>query len=481
MSDGSSGVSPINNPAPSSEVRYPRIRIVADGKPVMGILEARVTTNNYLGADTWSARLVSGPAPERDARWWADQADIPLEVQLGFASDATYASPVSWTTMIVGRTDGVSINWLTGEIDVHGRDLTSRLIDARVQESNPNLTYSQLAEKYAAEAGLTAEVTATTTLVGQRYDHQGTGTALSEFSRSTTKWDALVYLAQKEGHDIWVSGYTFHSRPHQEPDRQHPFLVRFIPGILTAGAPGSASRTAPVFTALTLDTDRHHGLAKDVEVLVQSHDPRTGRTYRAVRRGSAGSASGGRSGRRRGSTLDPNDPLSIIPRAADSGEEDPLAIIPGYQTGARRGRQSATTAPPAARAGVSRYTYMVPGLRSDDEAIRFAEAKLKELTEHERLISCRMPGDLVLAPRHMIQLEGTGSSFDQQYYVDKIERSVSPEGGFTQTVSAKNTSPRETVDLSSDPSESSGSAVPLTSGGTAESPGDGSSDSDSAE
>ncbi len=53
-----------------------------------------------------------------------------------------------------------------------------------------------------------------------------------------------------------------------------------------------------------------------------------------------------------------------------------------------------------------------------------------------------MPGELLLTPRSMIMLEGTGSDFDQAYFVDVIERRLHQTGGFTQHIRAKNTSPR---------------------------------------
>jgi hypothetical protein len=42
----------------------------------------------------------------------------------------------------------------------------------------------------------------------------------------------------------------------------------------------------------------------------------------------------------------------------------------------------------------------------------------------------------------MIALEGTGTEFDQTYYVDVIERRLNQDSGLTQRILAKNTSPR---------------------------------------
>jgi len=51
-----------------------------------------------------------------------------------------------------------------------------------------------------------------------------------------------------------------------------------------------------------------------------------------------------------------------------------------------------------------------------------------------------MPGELTLAPRMMLRLEGTGTDFDQSYWIDEIERQLSVRHGFTQRLRARNSS-----------------------------------------
>ena len=87
------------------------------------------------------------------------------------------------------------------------------------------------------------------------------------------------------------------------------------------------------------------------------------------------------------------------------------------------------------------YVYVRPNL-TPDEALKLAQRKLAELTRHERVIELSMAGELDMTPRSMIMLYGTGSDFDQTYYVDLIERRLHTSGGFTQHIRAKNTSPR---------------------------------------
>jgi len=49
-----------------------------------------------------------------------------------------------------------------------------------------------------------------------------------------------------------------------------------------------------------------------------------------------------------------------------------------------------------------------------------------------------MPGELSLMPRQQIMLVGTGTAFDQVYWIDEITRRLDVQGGFTQTVRARN-------------------------------------------
>ncbi len=86
------------------------------------------------------------------------------------------------------------------------------------------------------------------------------------------------------------------------------------------------------------------------------------------------------------------------------------------------------------------YVFVRPNL-TPDEALRYATAKAQELTLHERVVIARLPGELMLTPRDMIAITGTGTAFDQLYYIDTIERDIRFDGGFTERIRAKNTSP----------------------------------------
>ncbi|WP_419757351.1 hypothetical protein [Acidisoma sp.] len=87
---------------------------------------------------------------------------------------------------------------------------------------------------------------------------------------------------------------------------------------------------------------------------------------------------------------------------------------------------------------VTNYALIRPNL-TPQQAMTLATQTLSDLSRHERVITVTMPGELDLAPRSLVLLEGTNSGFDQTYAVDEIVRRVSPRDGFTQTVRAVNT------------------------------------------
>jgi phage protein D len=87
---------------------------------------------------------------------------------------------------------------------------------------------------------------------------------------------------------------------------------------------------------------------------------------------------------------------------------------------------------------VQRYVYVVPNL-TPDQALALAQQRLAELSQHERVVTAAMPGELTLAPRMLVRVEGTGTSFDQDYWIHEVSRQLSP-AGFTQHVLARNLS-----------------------------------------
>ena len=87
-------------------------------------------------------------------------------------------------------------------------------------------------------------------------------------------------------------------------------------------------------------------------------------------------------------------------------------------------------------ASVREYVYLVPNLTPDDAAI-YAQTMLDELTRHELVARLEMPGELALAPRMRMLLQGTGTIFDTVLRIDEVERRLHATRGFSQVVRAR--------------------------------------------
>jgi hypothetical protein len=203
--------------------------------------------------------------------------------------------------------------------------------------------------------------------VGRYYQSEHDRITLDQFSRATTEWDLLAFLARHEGFDVFVQGQALYFQPAAQ-----------------AADPAVSLRPDDV---IDLRLERSLTLARDIEVVVKSWNSRQNNAFIQSARASC------------------------------------------------RGRTGRSNGPP------QRYVFVQPNLTPDD-ALKLAQRKLAELTRHERIVRISMPGELVLSPRSMIALEGTGTDFDQIYYIDVIERRLRQDGGLTQRIVAKNTSPR---------------------------------------
>lgn len=87
------------------------------------------------------------------------------------------------------------------------------------------------------------------------------------------------------------------------------------------------------------------------------------------------------------------------------------------------------------------YTFVKPDLTRAQAQV-FAQQKLAEISRNERVVTVEMPGDLTTNARDMVGLSGTKTAFDQTYYIDTLERTISLDAGFTQTLTLKNHSPQ---------------------------------------
>ena len=364
--------SSLNDPGIRTGSRKPGLLVLLDGRPLPGVIEAEVTNNNHYQADIFSASFHM----EADAKWW--EADtVLLDIQASPDDGKPFVS------MIVGEVSSVGIDLARRIVRVDGRDLTSRFIETKTQETFRNQTSSQVATTLAGRHGMTADVVATTGLVGRYYVQDHDHLKQGEFTRTTTEWDLLTYLAGIEGYDVWVEGTTLKFKPTTPPDAT-PWLVDW----------SVDENRMPVSNAMDLDLSRNLTLAKDIIVEVKSWNSRKGSGF------------------------------TKIAKAAKS---------PGTKGG-------------KAQSEPQKISIIRPNL-TEDQAQKLANSILADESKHERVIRWKEPAEAALTPRSMCRLTGTGTSWDQTYFVSSVQRRISLGTGFTMTAEAKNHSPQSTVTL----------------------------------
>jgi phage protein D len=369
----------LNNPTIQPNARAPRLRVMFGQVEIPGAKTASVTTNNWYQADTFDLSFALYADRAFGPLWWSQQDDMLVDIQIGYDAGGS----VAWKSILVGAVESTELHPHTGEVIVRGKDLSVRFIQAKTQETFQNQTSSEIAKTLAGRHGMAADVTSTKTLAGVYWKQDHSNQSLGQFSRMTTEWDLLTALARYEGFDLYVTGTVLHFNPATAPDAT-PWVVNWTqPQIDRAVSFGRASNVND------LNLQRSLTLARDIEVQVRSWHSGKGtgftKTAKAIGTKRAQAASG----------------------KSGFGNH------------------------------VQRYVYVIPNL-TEDQALKRAQSILADLSKFERVISWAEPGELTLTPRNMVRLQGTGTDFDQAYFIDSIERRIAFGEGFTMHVRAKN-------------------------------------------
>ena len=245
------GLTSLNNPrSPSGIVRTPRPVVSINGQrlPAQAVVSLEVTNASHFTADIYHLELaVKGLPPAFNPAYWAESAND--QVSLAVSLNGETPNP-----LIVGQVDDIDFDLCRRLITLTGRDLSAGLIDNRTAEKFQNRTASQIAQELALRRGLDSSVEATDTLAGTYYeiDH-------AEVTHEMTEWDLLVYLAEREGFDVWVSGTTLHFEPSPAETG--------TPYVLLWSEPGDGTRAS---NATDLRLRRSQTLAREVVVVVRS-------------------------------------------------------------------------------------------------------------------------------------------------------------------------------------------------------------------
>lgn len=202
-----------------------------------------------------------------------------------------------------------------------------------------------------------------------------------------SEWDLLTYLAQKEEFVVYVKGKELHFEP-KPAESQDPYVLQWQ-------EPNSV-RAYPEFNGTHIRFTRNLTVAKGVVVWVQAVNVKTGKSFE-------------------------------------------VAYPATHAKGTKPGQSSPK---------MQVYTYRLRNRAMTPEAaLQYAQARHKEITQHEVRMHAVLPADNILGVTDIIQVTGTNSAFDQIYYPESIVREMSVDEGYLMTVSAKNISHQNEVTL----------------------------------
>jgi hypothetical protein len=249
----------------------PRAQVVVAGVAITNTLSVEIVSNSYFQADHLILKVVSQvwDVNNQPPTWWVNLIKpIIVDVYIGSLPD-NVVEPTSGpqpplqnsTRIFRGQLDRLDWDVDTSLMTCTGRDLSSLLMDKKIELTFQNLTSSQVAQKFATENNLTAVVTATRYPIGRYYQEEHTRIQQSQFVRTTTEWDLLVYLARQEGYAVWVDGNNLHFEPPENYDSLPKYLVKYEPG----------NGVRPdVCNVMNCSVSWALNLAKDIRVVVKS-------------------------------------------------------------------------------------------------------------------------------------------------------------------------------------------------------------------
>lgn len=367
----------INTPPASSQVRQPRA-LLALGDVLIDFESVTITHSGTFQAGSFQAIVRSAPGGNvGEWNWWLDQSVVTLDLYAGFPADPSNYGTADLTRMFTVRIDQIDLDVATNKLTLQGRDLTAILIDTKTSGQFQNQTSSQVAQSFATQAGLTANIQPTTAKIGTYYaqDHV-------RVMREQTQWALLTYLARKEGVQCFVLGRTLYFGQFANLKNQQ-YLITFNPA--------TADQPYPTSSALKLEFIHDLTLARDIIVTVRSWNLKNKKGF---------------------------------------------TVTAKTTSGASLAAKNLTPVLPASSAAAQAYAYTIPNL-TPIAAQQKAQELLQEISKHELRMNAALPGDDLLYPWVQVQVQGTQTIFDTTFYPSDVTRTITPSS-FVMSLRAKN-------------------------------------------
>jgi phage protein D len=366
-----------------SQARRPRGMVRINGSPAT-LLSFEVTNKAHFGADTWKVSLEPWQQPEGfGLEYWADQAPIGSqgEVLIGFLDPTadTSAQPSEWQSLILGVVDDMTADPLGASGGGHGH-VGAATLEISGRDLTALLIDTKTSNKWPDHVS--------SQIVGDLAGQVGLTPQVTATSTPAGQYYAGSYAALGRSIPMWdlIVGLA----------KNEGFDAYVTGSTLYFGPPLADNDPSPLQLQVTrtnlgqvignaesLKLHRSLTLAKDISVKVLSHNTLTGKSIQAT--------------------------------STRAG------------TGKKHGKSTTQD-----------YIIRRPNL-SQAQAQQLADRTLGDVTFFERTLDATLEGDATLdVNSRKVNVSGTGTSFDQSYYLNTIMRKYSWQTGFSMDISAKN-------------------------------------------
>jgi hypothetical protein len=353
---------------------------------------------------------------------------------------------------------------------VSGRDLTAAFIDAKTTIQYQNLTSSQIASQLAISHGMSFSGPTTTTVAGTFYAYDRVS-----MTDQRSEWDLLTWLAQQEGFQCYVKGTTLYFEPRSDAASTKPSFDRGAAqqeldqitaawkseidksNALVASAKDDAAAISSIANMLTKEAIAEEQQAAQAKLdqakqIEADANARYGPRYEQLKSQLDGGAqaSGGSTAYELRWQLDENGhPTANV---MDLRLSRSLTVAKGVTVVVRswNAKQSkgftayypskgkSTQAGKASPFGNTQIYSITRGGLDQDGATKLAQETHRDITQHEMKLRARLPADNDLTQTATVRLTGTGTNWDQDYFVESISRQMSLDQGYVMDVHAKN-------------------------------------------
>lgn len=180
-------------------LEQPQARVSVGGQYIDGLLEIDIQSCSAFMAGRFLVQFSVGFFLSIDEFISFDGSSLSIEI-----ADNSF----SYKEVMKGYVENIQFDLLEKTVTLQGRDFTSILIDANLDQSFVNQSASDIAVEIAKKYGMTANVCGTSSLVGQYYQIDHTKIGLNIGSKTGTTWDLLCKIAVPEDCIVFVTNDT---------------------------------------------------------------------------------------------------------------------------------------------------------------------------------------------------------------------------------------------------------------------------------